>query len=467
MTMKKWIKIVSIVCSLTLSFGTLFGCNFGGPNSSDSVGTNSSVSAGNNSSNGSAGNNSENEPIVSVSPPVLDTATDLTNNKAEYFYGLGELTVETGTSLEANVTNEYVAKMAGVLGVKTQRVWMHVTNIIQRDPDNMSEYIINETRAEAFHDYFAKLKENGVERICALSHSFWQPYEYFYHADGCVPNPWNGEYDWYLRYLDEFETFYIMMQTEFPEVDYWEVHNEVNMLGTETLFPSYYTVGLASAYTNYQKAVLMMDMCWYANRGVKSVNPNAVIVLGGGIVYPGCGSWYSDAYEAINSKCLPTGQPFYDTNTNHYFEIMAMHPYPITHGHKKTVDALNEVYSVMTVYGDADKKMWLTESGYSHYEASAIAGGWTMEDIAEDYPVWLDLIKGLDYVETIFLFRLTNVTQHSDNAEGHFGLFYSPNDPENPGAPKPAAISIYQYQHGKDADLTPLYWYYNQKTDRN
>jgi hypothetical protein len=41
---------------------------------------------------------------------------------------------------------------------------------------------------------------------------------------------------------------------------------------------------------------------------------------------------------------------------------------------------------------------------------------------------------------------------------------YAQLDPVNRGKPKYQAIAIYKWFYGKDADLTPLYWYYNKVT---
>ena len=69
------------------------------------------------------------------------------------------------------------------------------------------------------------------------------------------------------------------------------------------------------------------------------------------------------------------------------------------------------------------------------------------------------------YAETIFVFRLTNLHNFEENAlETNYGIMYAQMDPINRGKPKYQAIAIYKWFYGKDADLTPLYWYYNKVT---
>lgn len=75
--------------------------------------------------------------------------------------------------------------------------------------------------------------------------------------------------------------------------------------------------------------------------------------------------------------------------------------------------------------------------------------------------------RDMPYVETVYYFRMSDRYEKfaSDNLkENYMGCFYSPNDPVNLGKPKPLAIEFFKFINGKDADLSPLYWYYNEQT---
>ena len=115
--------------------------------------------------------------------------------------------------------------------------------------------------------------------------------------------------------------------------------------------------------------------------------------------------------------------------------------------------------------GDGDKKVWFTESGFSNQRY------WSVTDdsdayIAEMYPRFLDAMKALDYAESIFLFRLSNCYAYNNtDFERNFGLMYSPDDPVNRGAPKPAGLSVFAYFNGADADPSALYWYAESRAD--
>ena len=83
--------------------------------------------------------------------------------------------------------------------------------------------------------------------------------------------------------------------------------------------------------------------------------------------------------------------------------------------------------------------------------------------------VWVTVRKELPYIETIFFFRMTDLYEQfnqADEKENYFGLFYSPNDPVNPGKPKPVAIEYFKFINGEDADPAPLYWYYNEQMNK-
>ena len=88
-----------------------------------------------------------------------------------------------------------------------------------------------------------------------------------------------------------------------------------------------------------------------------------------------------------------------------------------------------------------------------------------MQTIADRYIKLFDTVRGeLPFVETIFIFRLSTLAvQHTSEAEDNFGIVFNPLDEQFPGMPKPAAIAIYRYMHGQDADLTPLYKFAAEK----
>ena len=69
--------------------------------------------------------------------------------------------------------------------------------------------------------------------------------------------------------------------------------------------------------------------------------------------------------------------------------------------------------------------------------------------------------KELPFVETVFVFRFTNLTGAAKMStfEDNFGLFRSLYDEnaDRAGEPKPIAVALYRYFKGENADLSPLY----------
>jgi hypothetical protein len=373
-------------------------------------------------------------------------------------FGICELPSEFGGgSTEKETTIEFVADSCKNLGVKNIRVWMHLKMVFTRDDDS-DELFFKEDAVANYHRYFQLLKEAGVEEILVMNHQFIKPWDYYSHDSQCMPDPWNGEYEYYVRTLKIYEQAYAKMQKEFPEITYWEVGNEFE--SNQFLHKAGWTNGSTDfLFTMPELAVISADLSWYANRGLKSVNPASVTVAPGNssrVIVP---TFVETIYSTISeSRCVPTGQPFYDPEPDHYFQIMAWHPY----AHKDTDAVLkrsDEIYEIMKKYGDGDKKVWFTECGFSNSEHP------DDETMLDKYTYYLDEMEKRSYAEKFFLFRITNLWNFQDNElETNYGIMYAQLDPVNRGKPKYQAIAIYKWFYGKDADLTPLYWYYNKVT---
>ena len=411
--------------------------------------------------NGTGGFGSANRaPMTDETAPILTSTTDTTivNMDRTNMFGLCELPSEFGGgSTEKETTIEFIAESCKNLGVKSMRVWMHLKMVFTRDDDS-DELFFKEDVVANYHRYFRLLKEAGVEQILVMNHQFIKPWDYYNHDSQCMPDPWNGEYDYYVRTLNIYEDAYVKMQKEFPEITYWEVGNEFE--SSQFLHKAGWKAGSNDfLFTLPQLALIYADLCWYANRGLKSVNPASVTVAPGSSASKKVPEYILNVYSQIaESKSVPTGQPFYDPDPDHYFQIMAWHPY----AHYDTDAILNrsdEIYETMKKYGDGDKKVWFTECGFSNSEHA------DDETMLEKYTYYLDEIAKKPYAETIFVFRLTNLHNFEENAlETNYGIMYAQLDPVNLGKPKYQAIAIYQWFYGKEADLTPLYWYYNKAT---
>ena len=174
-------------------------------------------------------------------------------------------------------------------------------------------------------------------------------------------------------------------------------------------------------------------------------------------------SYLENVYRWIESKKLPTCEEYSDTNAWNYFQILAWHPYP--NSVTSAITTCDNFYSVAKEHGDGDKKVWLTEIGFSEDRFGGGANTAGREDaqnrINDLYKELLESTKTkLPYVETMFLFRLSDCyTTPISDYEDYFGLFYAPGDPVNKGKPKPYTETIYKFFQGQDADTSPLYWY--------
>ena len=378
------------------------------------------------------------------------------------FYGLCEVSAET-QAVERSLTNDFISDMAGGLGVRSFRLWMSLSDIIDRESYSDSVRI-NAAQAAAYHDLIDKLSAQGVTRFVAMSGAWIYPYDYPCTTFCCIPDP-QEEYDSYIRFLSIQEECYRLLAAEFSEIEYFEPGNEPDNESGQFMHKNNFTYGgsvMVNAeymYTPEELSYIIADMCYYAGRGVRQSNPDAKIVLPGLCNYNTTPDFLDGIYSAIESRALPAGETYADTDPDNYFQILNWHPYVLTGSgdlSEEWVLHQQEIYAVAERHGDGDKAVWYTEMGWSD------RGDRSMETVIADR--FIDLFERtrsrLPFVEAVFLFRISTLAESRiSQLEDNFGLIVSPLDEQRPGEPKPAALAIAQYIRGENCDLSLLYKY--------
>ncbi|MBQ8394372.1 MAG: hypothetical protein IJX49_02240 [Clostridia bacterium] len=365
------------------------------------------------------------------------------------------------SSADAGVTTDLIADVVDVMNVKSVRVWMHLNYVIERSAYG-NTLTFKQEAIQKYHAYFAKLKAAGVENIVVMNHHYVYPYGYDYTYMGVVPDP-KTEMNTYMTFLNMFEECYRILSKEFPEITLWEPNNEMDHPKGTTIVKNGYKSGAdnsAYLYTVEETARITVDLCYYANRGIKANNPFNELVM------PAlCFFWLEDnptefleaMYRQIYFGSLPTS---YDVNgnrilpvdrdTDNYFNVLNWHPYVNTDPTREPWLQVNkDMYEVAVKYGDGGKKLFLTEFGWSEYDGNSEA------DIGEWYPEALNMLQEvLPTLEAVFAFRMFDYTA-TTGREATFGIFNSP-DEATGATPKAAAISLFTYFNGEDVDVSVL-----------
>ena len=335
-----------------------------------------------------------------------------------------------------------------------------------------NELSYKKNAVELYHGYFAKLKEAGVENILVMSHRYIYPVEMIEpDYNGVIPDPVD-EPDEYMAFMNLFRDCYSMLAEEFPEITLWEPNNETDhQIGTTIVRAGYSRANSQSGnapylYSPEEVAKITLDMCYYANLGIKEHNPENELVMPGLVFSSTSASaiFIELLYEQIESGNLPTSMDKdgkrilpADTNTDNYFNVLNWHPYANIQPNEDWLQANIDMYNVAVEHGDAGKKLFLSEFGwYDSFDEKRI------ENIGEWYPEALDLLQeNLPSLEAVFCFRMFNYTTAGaavNDMEKSFGIFTSPLEEEGI-TPKPAALALYHYFNGEDADETLLYKY--------
>ena len=384
------------------------------------------------------------------------------------FFGIGEPLIQRQHDQGINAP-EYL-QLVRALGCNAYRSWMHITDLLL-DPVTPDEEEVKLHKA-----LLAKAAELDIE-VTAMSHEWFLPEGCIQKCGHAMPTRDLTPGSLYMQALEMLETSWHTMAETFPEVKIWEVGNEWNL--NAFLHPDgFLNSDMSRPFTADEKMDIAVDMMYFAARGIRSANPDAMVApFSPALSTPGLGgdmpdflpvmygvAWTLDkVYQRIRSG------KFWSDNTDDYFDILAWHPYVFTNEDVPDADLFLNVsepdqlwksfndaaYKVMKKYGDGHKQVVLTEAGFTDLGDPAAE-----ERYAEFNKKLLQIASGLPYVRTLHNFRLLNENamlarggiesnQIGGLTEVYFGIF---TDPEEGLKPRKRAYAI-QEMTGSAADL--------------
>ncbi|MBO4962920.1 MAG: hypothetical protein J6C97_03990, partial [Clostridia bacterium] len=338
-----------------------------------------------------------------------DITKELYNhNTMGYLNGLGE---PFKSSNVKDFDHEKVAELYGMLNVQSSRMWFG-TDIFKNWAWNapLDTFVIDQNVKQGYDKVLQLLEKEGVKEITAMG-------LYLPIVDSTTSNmdnhyvPLINTAD-YQVFLDKVYELWYELAKAFPQITIWEVGNESNadfLKYKEFKHMSY-----------HERSKVTADMTYYANKGIKAANPNAMTITPG---FAPVTSYYTQntntdgEYEVkllngiysveiflkyMYADIVSGNHPYhngskyvtaYDNNPDNYFDGLAWHPYDLgTIGYANSndpdldhfdvnlwVNANNACYKVMCDYGDADKGVWFTEFGIrtkeSHLVYSPVSQG--------------------------------------------------------------------------------------------
>lgn len=401
-------------------------------------------------------------------------------------YGLCYLMEERVYSSSPFVTEDVQTEVRLMqnLGVKTVRHWIHCVNYMT------DKNTVKREQCDQMHAMLQACAEAGIVNIGMNHHNF---------NDGVSSvgklkrNMTKGSN--YIAWLEDYYTTWYTLVSEFPEVTYWEIDNELNN-------PDFmYNALDQGTFTSAEMAAIATDMLWYASRGIHDANPEAIAVMGGLTERMGLGTgdvaggvpdnaWFLQAiYDNIASGeygrfYATQGEEDSSLDPDDYFQVVSWHPYVWNNtalDEDYFVEKNNAIYQVVLDNEQKHKKVFLTEVGFTDYTRGE-------EVVAQSVTnLFHAVATRMPYVETVNIFKLYDVATLTwggvaeiDGGFSRYGLFYDP-DPARvyykidasrptkttdeqcvPGAPKLTAYA-FQAAAGGSGDLTLMANFYGEE----
>lgn len=405
-------------------------------------------------------------------PKTPETPLDANHGIADQskLYGMCYLLEERSTDTR-DIKKE--VELMKNMGVKTVRQWMHFSHFLKSPTELKPDH----SEADAMHELLAECEKQGMVNIGMNHHNFSLKGSSYIKNSSAKPFSRNvGENSDYVNWLNDYYDSWVTLVTEFPEVKYWEIDNELN--NSDFMWDGV----TKNSYSVRQMAAIATDMFYYASRAIHDANPSAQTVMGGLTEPNGLGQGNTATFLQYIYDNIASGEYGYfygeedkslaSKNADDYFQIACWHPYMSNFYKERFIEINNEYYQIILKNEGKHKKVFFTEIGWN----DATIGG---EQVAIDYMTQMfSAIESMPYVETVNIFKLYDVGK-KDNWDSYdevrFGLIHDPNYTRTyyklpsetqsiniaedgrciPGAPKNKAYA-YQRLAGGSGDLNLL-----------
>lgn len=296
------------------------------------------------------------------------------------------------------------------MNVGCMRNWMNIRTLLT------SPTTINSTEVEKQKQWIAMLNSRGITKIIGMSQGAFRTGS----ESDALAAPYRDVTAGsdYMQFLESYRQSWKTLAQTFPEIGYWEVGNETN--NDPFLHPVDYTTR-GTKFTAVEKAMITVDMMYYAAQGVKEANPDAVVIFPAMAPTNGFSSmqtFLERCYQYIESGNAPGG-----TDPDAYFDAMAWHMYYFrtSFTSENWLEGNNAVYQVMVDHGDAEKKVFLTEFGFSD-------GGSQEKDLegAQAFREIFALLDRMPYIDSLYPFRAVEdetAAEWGGSIEIYYGMF--------------------------------------------
>lgn len=304
-----------------------------------------------------------------------------------------------------------IMNLLETMNVECMRNWMNIPTLL------LSPTKINKEEVEKQKQWLAMLEVRGITKVIGMSQgAFW--------PDGSVEDTLAAPYrdttpgSLYMQYLEAYRQSWKTLAQTFPEIKYWEVGNETNH--DPFLHPTTY-VSRKQTFTNAEKAQITVDMIYYASLGIREANPDAMICFPGMAAvngFTGVRTFLENVYQYIES-----GNALGGTNPDTYFDAVAWHMYYFSTSFTADnwLEGNNSIYRVMQAHGDGEKKVFLTEFGFSD-------GGDLQKDAqqAEYFRQIFALVDQMPYLDSLYPFRVVEdatAAEWGGSIEIYYGMY--------------------------------------------
>lgn len=303
---------------------------------------------------------------------VIDQSSTTIGIADSSLYGLDSATLDT--------TLDHIASL-GVTSVRVAIPWMSV---------EASEGTYDWTQLDAL---VSAAQSRGISIVATLT-----------GTPAWAGNIINGHFD-----PDEYADFVSAVATRYKnEISGYEIWNEPNAaLFYNPIDPTSYTAFLKDAYT-----------------AIKAADPNALVIAG----VLGATTTTGAALDPVTFV-----QEMYAAGAAGYFDALSFHPYQFSEEYSENDSAdspasqVSAIQALMAQYGDAAKKIWITEYG------EPTTGSYTQAQQAAFIQDFIEAWQNQTGAGPIYIYTTRDTDTGSSNIEDNFGLY------ETDWTPKPAA----------------------------
>ena len=384
----------------------------------------------------SCGKNKNNKTETEGSEKISDTEKQIEYNEPENGFCGIDFGISSAYGRKLDI--DRITELLQIMNAGAVRNEINMTTVLS------DSTTANKKQIELQKEWINKLYDHGITKIIAVSNGWLHTEKSEINDRYAVPAWNNSEDSEFKEWLTLYEESWKTMASMFPEIHFWEIGSALN---TDAYLHPVDYLNSGNVFNLDEKLEIITEMCFAASRGIHSSNPEAIVIFPGILIDDN----FDDARKIIKKIYRNIGSGQYgcgSTDPDDYFGAIALqyHSPATDFDIDEWINACKRFSDLIAEYGDSDKKLFITEFGFS--DSDSQASDQTQGKLLEQA---LEAMENCNYIDSVYVYKMIEGSSDVPDTERCYGLFSV--DGKSGFIPKEKANAVCSFFGGKTDQL--------------